>query len=265
MKPKYRCPSCHQEFSRRWNRERHVNTVHSRDAQALSDIMFYDNPVTRYSKPNMSIFDEQRKTEIVFEEIMKLYRSQYEVMESSRINAQQRRNLVALKSAQTALQQIYSNYVMIPKSYVGGISGFVCPHCVKFEAIHIKDLGYDRTMQHRHNCTSSDLGIVSNVSDYKSILPAVELEANETLFAMTKSWLLGASFLNLYELPSSEHISAEVYVLDATPAPWLRKYTVEKRTQIDDNDLKKFLALAKATYAIFNFFEGGKYFMYLSR
>ncbi len=100
--------------------------------------------------------------------------------------------------------------------------------------------------------------------DYKLILPAVELEANDNLFARTKLWLSGASFLNSFEIVASD-ISSEVYVLDTAFDDWLWQYTREKRKQIDDNDLRKFLGMAKATYAIFNFSGKGSFFMFVSR
>jgi hypothetical protein len=118
-------------------------------------------------------------------------------------------------------------------------------------------------MQHRHICNSSDLQIVADDPGYKSILPAVELEANENLFAITKFWLSGAIFLNSEPL-SYDLTSSEVYVLDGSSEQWLWEDSRQKRRQIDDNDLTKFLALAKATYAIINFSDKSRFFMFVS-
>ena len=231
--------------------------------------MFYDYPATRNARQSRSVLDmpaplDINKTKDMFGEIIKIYKFQNELNEISRVNTPQQWTLFALKNAQTAIQQIYSNFVLMPKFSVAGISGFVCPKCVQFEAIPIKNLGFDRTMQHRHICSPSALESVLKNPDYRSILSAVELEANENLFLMTKRWLSGASFLNSRAIPPSITILPEVYVLDAVSDDWLWQYTGEEGRQVDDKDLKKFLAMAKATYAIFNFPGKGRFFMYVS-
>ncbi|MEP6577094.1 MAG: hypothetical protein ABJB85_11760, partial [Nitrososphaerota archaeon] len=117
-----------------------------------------------------------------------------------------------------------------------------------------KDLGFDRTMGNRHTlCNPSDLEVVAKNPNFKSILPAVELEADEKLFSMTKSWLSAPAFINTIEVPSDVKIS-EFYIIDLTGKPydyWLWRFTSEKRKLLDDNNLNKFLSLAKSTYAIF--------------
>lgn len=75
MKPEYSCPSCHQGFSRKWNRERHTKTVHSRGASVLSNILFYDYTTTRDAKQSRSILDmpaalETGKTNDMFDEFI---------------------------------------------------------------------------------------------------------------------------------------------------------------------------------------------------
>ncbi len=154
---------------------------------------------------------------------------------------------------------------MIPKFSVNGISGFLCQECIKFEFIHIKDPGVDKTMQHRHICNPSDLEAALKNPFYRSILPTVELEADENLFLMTKWWLSGKSFLNSLEIGPSEHISHEVYIVNTASDDWLWPYVREKRRQIEDYDLKKFLAMTKATYAVLNFSDKRRFFMLLSR
>jgi hypothetical protein len=239
--------------------------VHPQKPQGLLDAIFYDNPETRYKKPNPSIFNTgPGENEITFDKILELYRSQYEMMGYARLNDQQRRTSLALKNAKITLQHIYSNYILIPKSFITGISGFVCPKCIKFEAIYIQNLWLDRTMQHRHICHPSDLEIAVKNPDYKSILPAVNSEAKEELFVMTKNWHSGALFLNSRELLPSDHISPEVYVLDASSEDWLLEYRREKRRQINDLDLSKFLAQAKATYAVLKFSDKAMFSMFVS-
>jgi hypothetical protein len=82
---------------------------------------------------------------------------------------------------------------------------------------------------------------------------------------MTKSWLSGPAFLNSRELPSIEEISPEICVLDRPSDDWLWRYSREKRVQIDDSDLMKFLDLAKSTYAVVNFPNTGRFFIFISR
>jgi hypothetical protein len=129
--PKYSCPMCQQLFSRRWNKERHLKLVHSREGQRLTDIFFYDRPNIRNSKPTRtSDLLQTEKTEFSLIDIIMLSRFQY--MATKLAHAPQQRTLLALKNAQSALRQIYSNCILTPKTSIAGISGFVCRDCVKF-------------------------------------------------------------------------------------------------------------------------------------
>lgn len=204
------------------------------------------------------------KPDVILDEIVKQSKFQADLVKLGQVNTGKQKTSRVLNDARASLQQIYSNFFMISKFFVAGISGFVCPDCLEFEAICIKDLGFDRTMQHRHFCRRSDVEIEDKIPDYRSILPAIELGANDSLFTMTKWWLSGRSFLKSYEMPISG-LASEIYVVDAHSEDWLRAHAREKRREIDDDDLKKFLALAKGTYAIFNFSEKDRFLMFVSR
>ena len=175
----------------------------------------------------------------------------------------QRRVLPAVKSEQVALRHIYANFLLLPKLCVSGVSGFLCPKCLKFEAVYIKDFGYDRTMKSRHHCSPDDLENLK-LPDFKSIMPAAELEANEELFALTKLWLSGPTFLNSLLMPYCPNIHHELYVIELTGKSsdgWIFQYA---NKDLDDNNLKKFLAIAKSTYAVFRLPDKRAFFMYIS-
>ncbi|MDQ5869516.1 MAG: hypothetical protein M3530_07290 [Thermoproteota archaeon] len=64
-------------MSRKWNRERHTKTVHSRGASVLSYILFHDYTTTRDAKQSRSILDmpaalETGKTNDMFDEFINI-------------------------------------------------------------------------------------------------------------------------------------------------------------------------------------------------
>lgn len=202
------------------------------------------------------------KAEDTFDKILALFTAQNRF---ARVNLSQPRILSGVKKEQL-LQKIYSNFVLVPKLQISGVSGFLCPKCLKPDAVYIKDLAFDRTMKNKHHCSPSDLESLK-IPDFKSILPAAELEENEMLFAMTKSWLPGPAFLNTLEMPCSPNTSPELYVIDLAEVPsneWLYQYINKKAKYLDDNNLQKFLAIAKATYAIFVLPDKRRFFMFIS-
>ncbi|MEP6575285.1 MAG: hypothetical protein ABJB85_02530 [Nitrososphaerota archaeon] len=107
---------------------KHIKTVHSKEATVLSNITFYDYSGSRNPSQNRSIFDmpalfDTGKTTGMFDEVNKLIRFQHELNELARENMPQQLTLSALQNARRTIQQIYSNYIMIPKFSVNGISG----------------------------------------------------------------------------------------------------------------------------------------------
>ncbi len=92
-----------------------------------------ENPRQSHSIFDMSATLETGKIPDMIEGMIKLFRAQHELNELARVNAPQQSTLSALKNARTDIQQIFSNFVLIPKSSVAGISSFVCRECVKFK------------------------------------------------------------------------------------------------------------------------------------
>lgn len=233
---------CRQQFSRRWNAERHIKTVHPSRTNLLLDKVFYNDSTIDDSQQSRSVQDTQSALSIdSFRagRIEDIHKNFFKL--ASLLNKGSPVNRPIHSSP--ASQEIYSTHVFLPKSWISGISGFVCPICIKFEAVYIKDLGFDRTMKNKHGlCSPSDLEVVAKNPDFKSILPAVELEANEKLFSMTKSWLSAPAFINTIEIPSNVIVSPEFYIIDLTGMPpdnWLWQFTREKRKQLDDNKLEE--------------------------
>lgn len=234
----------------------------------LLDRILYDsftiNNSSQNRSLNMPVFNlgssKDGKHDYMLDKILTLLADQNK---STQVTQSQRRVLPAVKSEQVALRHIFANFLLLPKLCVSGVSGFLCPKCLKFEAVYIKDLGYDRTMKSRHHCSPDDLENMK-LPDFRSIMPAVELEANETLFAMTRLWLQGPTFLNSLLMPFSPNAHSELYVIDLTGKPsdgWIIQYA---NKDLDDNNLKKFLAIAKSTYAVFRLPDKRAFFMYIS-
>jgi hypothetical protein len=72
------------------------------------------------------------------------------LQELSTGHAADRRRLDKLNLAESAINHMIDNYIVVPKHWVLGLSGFVCKTCMTFQLEYIRIIGIDITAEALH-------------------------------------------------------------------------------------------------------------------
>jgi hypothetical protein len=178
-----------------------------------------------------------------------------------------------LNSRTAQLSNIRSNYWLIPKNAIKGISGFFCTRCQSFGFEYVKNLGYDMTAQARHVCDENKVKrlevLLTKNQDNKGTDNFIGrfLLNHVNFFMPGTKYLQGrnvSKFIDGVTSAFSYDIAKEVIGIPdryglcelndaATPAPaWLKKAleNPDKKTELKE-EVVEFLGMVKSSYSMF--------------
>jgi len=177
--------------------------------------------------------------------------------------------LVARKAE---LSDIRSNYWLVHKSAIQGVSGFLCRRCLSFESDFIRNLGYDMTAEVKHVCDETKIKSTRAVSIRKSDVNSRDNFCGRVLFGNVDQLMPGIKYLtgrdltqafNAYKTAFSYEIAKymigipdrySLYRLsDPGELTWLNKALVKpgEKTELKEEEVIDFLGKVKSSYAMF--------------
>lgn len=170
------------------------------------------------------------------------------------------------------LSDIRSNYWLIHKSAIKGVTGFYCRRCMTFGFDYVKNLGYDMTYEARHVCDEVKVKSIHAVSirkvdiDSRDNFFGKELLGHVNFFMPGVKYLIGrdvSKALEAYSSVTNYAIAKELlgipdkYSLFTLNDPeilsWINRVLInpDERTKLEEDELLDFLGKVKSSYAIF--------------
>jgi hypothetical protein len=98
-----------------------------------------------------------------------------------------------MNSAESAIDYMLDNYVILHKRQIAGVSGYICNNCLTFQFQYIKDIGFDLTAAERHLCIESRVAQANGLQDQdrRSRQNQLYLESIRCLVSLTNSIFTG--------------------------------------------------------------------------
>ena len=162
MSRKWPCPLCGLEFSRRWNMERHMDLRHKALSSQVKTFGFHNKEYSPAFIPNKSaiVNDAQRDSmrvsnDPIFKGLSEANDMTKSLNEFGKILRELSNNRIETENVNYLKQQvnfhvrqlsdIYSNFWLVPKDEIRGVSGYFCEKCQSFSSHFIRNEGYDIT------------------------------------------------------------------------------------------------------------------------
>jgi hypothetical protein len=171
MKEKPACRICFAKFTRRGNMLRHMEDIHGvRQAlkkRAIKDRPGYQRLDTGFKSETTADFTEFDKHQARILDIIKLF-NEY----TNGTNLFQTINNLRsmLVSREKQIQDISTNYYLMPLEQIKGVSGFICRTCNQLGCGPIRDIGFDLTKHAHHKCDQEKVKGIKMCSIRKSDL-----------------------------------------------------------------------------------------------
>lgn len=152
--PGWSCIICSYSSGRKWNLERHYEKVHQQMPNPQQKLRHWNRPATEQVPRVSSELDEipWPYSESWFQRVGELSKHQNRIANSkqtfNRVNFLESR----VNTLENQLRQLYQHNWIIPRLHVQGLNGHICYLCNTFNFRLVMDLGYDLTMQSKHNC-----------------------------------------------------------------------------------------------------------------
>src|SRR6478672_3569834 len=183
MKPKYSCPECPQQFSRKWNMREHCRTQHNYDPEPnphpLPEVQ---RKITATSEittsPSVERFLKMMSTSVRFQKTG-VSSGVLEVFANS------------WGSIENAVDYLLDNFVIVNKREIQGISAFFCNKCLEFEYRYIRNIVEDNTAEDLHVHTSHMLSVVnkSKENELRNQAYKVLVELTDSLLPDAKKFM----------------------------------------------------------------------------
>jgi hypothetical protein len=189
-----------------------------------------------------------------------------------------------MSSGESAINYMLDNYVIVHKSQIAGISGYICNNCLTFQFQYIKDVAFDLTAGERHRCTDGAIAQANRHQDRRSRQDQLYLESflwlvnlTNSIFTGKKCVIVQSSFMPEYsESNSSRNQSFKVGSFHAplirmdniTPSHWAWSPIKSGTLGLTDIGLEEIIRNVGGTYAIILIQKGdlsGCHLLYITR
>lgn len=148
------CSDCSYFSDRKWNLERHYEKVHNQLPTPQQSVTYW-NQTSLDKMPFVPVGRSERALssgESWFQTIDQFSKFQSRIANSgqtfNRVNSLESK----VSTLENQLRELHQHNWIVPRSYVQGLSGHICTICKTFSFKLVMDLGYDITMQRKHNC-----------------------------------------------------------------------------------------------------------------
>jgi hypothetical protein len=166
-----------------------------------------------------------------------------------------------MKIADSAVNYMLNNYVIIRKKRIQGISGYTCDNCLTFHFQYINNIGYDLTAHKIHRCpvnavTQSD---ISQNRDARR--RQLHSESIRWLVGLSKSvfgprMAVAVRSVNVETLESID-LHAPLIELDSIDSShWAWRPIREHRMSLNEEGLEKIISNVYGTFAVISINEG---------
>jgi len=168
------------------------------------------------------------------------------------------------------LALITSDYWLVPKNQIAGISGYFCERCQVFEQEFVRDIGYDKTAQARHWCdedkVKSKHKLSTNSSDIAArddIWARILLNSINSLNPNLR-YLIATDVSYAFNVLASSFDFQQVNMLMGIPdryclyqfhesarPDWINRAlaNLDKKIAMEESEIIDFLKRTKSTYA----------------
>ena len=264
--------------------ERHIKLIHGGLTNNLSNTLssgrtnkyrFGPPPHTRTSRGNQPFSSEEGSFSI--SEMSKAMKTMAEFNESiARSKASSIPNMEYLQRElnmrTSELSNLYSNYWLIHRNMIQGITGFFCKRCRSFGFDYVKNLGYDMTFEARHVCDELKVKSIRVVSIRKSDIESTDNFFGKVLLQRANLLMPGVKYLSCEDHSQLFHIYWSKFGYDAAKLmigipdryclyklresenlTWLLKVLKNpgKKTELKEDEVFDFLGKVKSSYAMF--------------
>ena len=166
-----------------------------------------------------------------------------------------------MKSAESAVNYLLNNYIIIRKSQIQGISGYTCNDCLTFHFRYIKDPGYDLTAEERHHCLVNAVNKANSLENREDRRRQLHFESIRWLVGLSKS-VFGMRMEVVIRSISPEtfgstHLHAPLIELDSIDSShWAWVLIREHHMSLDDERLQKIINKLYGTFGVISINEG---------
>lgn len=261
MLPKYTCPTCAQEFSRKWNVRAHCKRQHDYDPIPSK------NPKKYGFSDDTEVDSNYYEADYAVGRVVTMMKDFLKIQQLSRANGIAGR----VRSEESYLNNLVDDYIIISKRDISGISGYVCSRCLSFQFRYIMDIGRNLTAREKHRCDPEEVKISNTLGNTKQPNGGLVAKATDCLVTLTNSLFQGRVDVELTNLSGFVNYNAPLIKLDNMDLEsWLRKLIQKRKLLLTDFGLRKYITRMNltGTYVKFLVNDGpysGQYLMYLKR
>jgi hypothetical protein len=165
-----------------------------------------------------------------------------------------------MKSAESAVNYLLSNYVIIRKRQIQGISGYTCNNCLTFHFQYIKDIDYDLTAEEKHHCLINAVNKANSLENRDA--------RRRQLHSESLRWLVGLSN-SVFDVDTEvvRSISPETFGSTDLHAPlieldsigsshWAWVLIREDHMRLDNEGLQEIITKLYGTFGVISINEG---------
>jgi hypothetical protein len=268
VKPKYNCPQCAEEFTRKWNMRAHCRNKHNYDPlpnQARKKYGFSGYPAGKAKNAkNPNSFASQTAIKRIIDMMNDF--SRFTALRWGPVPDRSGRDLEGPKYS--LLNGLVDDYVIVRKSDISGISGYLCRTCWSFGFRYIKDIGSELTAGEAHRCGPTMLR-GSNLENRMQLQNELIKQKDDCLVDLTNSLFQENKVLRVDSdrVKEVNFHAPKIKLEQIVPEHWACKPLLEKNMDLSDYELRRVIADMGGTFAqiiIENGDFAGSYLMYIT-
>jgi hypothetical protein len=178
-----------------------------------------------------------------------------------------------MKSAESAVNYLLNNYVIIRKRQIQGISGYICNNCLTFHFQYIKDIGYDLTAKEEHHCLIDAVNKANSLENRDARRRELNSESLRWLVGLSKS-VFGVHMevvirSNTPETFGSRDLHAPLIELDSIDSShWAWTPISKDHISLDNEGLQEIINKLYGTFGVISINEGefqGRHLLKITR
>jgi hypothetical protein len=166
-----------------------------------------------------------------------------------------------IKTADSAVNYMLNNYVIVQKRQIQGISGYTCNNCLTFHFRYIKDIGYDLTAGERHRCLVNRVTEAESLQDRGARQRQLHKESvrwlvklSKSVFGLRKAVVVRSTSPETFE---STDFHAPLIELDFTDSShWTWRPIHEHRLILNEKEVEEIMSHVGGTFAVISIKTG---------